>query len=102
MDLNIQVVKKSSTVISCQSAVKLNLQKLLKLTHLSPSTLNKALLNLLLKLSLPKKFNLRPQTNYLEFDFLHQLKFGTHFDFEPLNILYPKQIIFSLLLINLD
>ena len=70
MDLNIQVVQKnSSAVISCQSAVELNLQKLLKLTHLSPSALNKALFNLLLKLSLPKKINLGSQTNYLEIDF---------------------------------
>ena len=63
MDLNIQVVKKNS------SAVKLNLQKLLKLTQLSPSSLNKALFNLLLKSSLPKKFNLGLTTDYLEFDF---------------------------------
>ena len=66
MDLNIQVVKKN---FQLPSAVKLNLQKLIKLTHLSPSTLNKALFNLLLKSSLPKKINLGPQTNYLEIDF---------------------------------
>ena len=56
MELNIQVVKKnSSAVISCESAVQLNLQKLLKLTHLPPSTLNKALVNLLIKFKLGKK-----------------------------------------------
>ena len=53
MDLNIQFVQKK--FISCQSTVKLNLQKLLKLTHLSPSTLNKALFNLPLKFKLVKK-----------------------------------------------
>ena len=47
MDLSTHVVKKknSSAVISCHSAVKLNLQKLLNLTQLAPSTLNKTLFN---------------------------------------------------------
>ena len=45
-----------SAVNSCQSAVKLYLQKLLNLTLLSSSTLNKALLNILLiNLAQPEK-----------------------------------------------
>ena len=88
MDLNIQVVKKnSSAVISCQSAVKLNLQKLLNLTQLAPSTINKTLFNTFLKFKLGKYFSLRPLTNYLELDliFLKLKKFDTNFSFEPLN-----------------
>ena len=70
MDLNIIVVKKNLTaVISCQSAVKLTLQKLLNLTHLSLSTPNKAMFNLLLKFKLGKKIILGPQKNYLVLDF---------------------------------
>ena len=62
--------KNSSAVISCQSVVKLYLQKLLNLTQLGSSTLNKTLFNILLKFKLGKHFNLGPLTNYLEFDLI--------------------------------
>ena len=69
MDLSTHVVKKSSSaVVSCQSAVKLNLQKLLNLTQLAPSTLNKTMFNILIKLKLGTFFNLGPLTKYLEAD----------------------------------
>ena len=87
MDLSTHVVKKKlSAVISCQSAVKLNLQKLLNLTQFAPSTLNKTLFNTFLKFKLGKYFSLGPLTNYLELDLIFcMLKFGTNFNFEPLN-----------------
>ena len=63
----------SSAVNSCQSAIKLSLQKLLNLTHLSLFTLNKALLNLPLKVKLRQKFNLRTLTNIQELDLIFAL-----------------------------
>ena len=90
MKLFIHIVKKnSSAVISCQSVVKLYLQKLLNLTQLGSSTLNKTLFNILLKFKLGKHFNLGPLTNYLEFDLIFcMLKLGTNFNFEPLRKIY--------------
>ena len=90
MDLSTHVVEKSSSaVVSCQLAVKLNLQKLLNLTQLAPSTLNKTLFHILLKFKLGKQFNLGPLTNYLEFDVIsYILKFGTNLNFEPLRKIY--------------
>ena len=55
--------KSSSAVVSCQSAVKLNLQKLLNLTQLAPSNLNKTLFNIFPKFKLGKYLNLGPLTN---------------------------------------
>ena len=69
-------------VNSSQSAVKINLQKMPNLTHLAPSTLNKTLFSILLKLKFGKNFNIGPLTNYLEFDLiLYILKFCTNLNF---------------------
>ena len=73
MDLSTHVVKKNlSADISCQSVVKLNLQKLLNLTQLDPSTLNKTLFNIFLEFKIGKNFNLGPLTNYLELDLIFE------------------------------
>ena len=56
--------------ISSQSVVKLYLQKLINLTQLGSSTLNKTLFNILPKFKLGKNFNLEPLKNYLEFDLI--------------------------------
>ena len=90
MDLSTHVAKEiSSAVISCQSFVKLYLKRILNMTQLGSSTLNKTLFNILLKFKLGKHFNLGPLTNYLEFDlFFCMLKLGTNFNFEPLRKIY--------------
>ena len=78
------------------SAVKLNLQILLNLTQLGPSILNKTLFNTYLKFKLGKYVSLGPLTNYIELDLIFcMLKFGTNFNFEPLN-----KISLNILLIN--
>ena len=71
MDLSTHVVKSnSSAVISCQSAVKLNLQKLLNPTQLAPSTQNKTFFNIFLEFKIGKNFNLGFLTIYLELDLI--------------------------------
>ena len=86
MDISTHVVKK---IHQLSSAVKLNLQKLLNLTQLALSTLNKTLFNIFLKFKLGKYFSLGPLTNYLELDLIFcMLKFGTNFNLEPLTKIY--------------
>ena len=66
----IHIVKKNS------SALKLKLPKLVKLTQLAPSTLNKTLFNIFLEFKIGKNFNLGPLTNHLEFDLLLEVSIG--------------------------
>ena len=74
MDLSADVVKKnSSAVISCQSAVKLNLQKLLNLTLSVSGQAVENQLSITQFNSNLQKFNLKLLTNFEELNlkFLH-------------------------------
>ena len=76
----------SKKIISCQSAVKLDLQKLLNLTLSVSGQVVENQLSITQLNSNLQKINLKPLKNFeeLNFKFLHQLKLGTNLNFKPL------------------